>query len=150
MRESDMPESGHDQHAAFEADFSDYYERTLGEPRARELEAHLSGCQRCQDEYSRFRQAVDAVSGLHRLSAPKHFDEQVAETIHRRSAGRFFGRRAFGDRIPFEILAVLCLAIVLAVFLLVRLSSTGSVHEPLDRHPPAPDGEGVKTVVPVP
>jgi anti-sigma factor RsiW len=107
-------------HEAFEADFSDFYDKRLPEARAREIEEHLAGCARCKAEYERFRGAVGALSGLGRIAAPRDFDDHVAETIHRRSAGKFFGRRAFGDRVPFELLAVLALAVVAAVYWLVR------------------------------
>jgi hypothetical protein len=112
-----------DSHAAFKADFSDYYEKTLSEARARAVEAHLSSCGRCRSEYDRFRGTLGALSGLNRIAAPPNFDDQVAQTINRRSAGRFFGRRAFGDRVPFELLAVVALAIVIALYLFVRARS---------------------------
>jgi anti-sigma factor RsiW len=107
-------------HAAFEQDFSDYYDKALAPPRAAEVEAHLAGCDRCKEEYERFLDTMRSISGLHKMAAPQHFEKQVEETIHRRSAGRFFGRRAFGDRVPFELLAVLGLALGVAVWVLVR------------------------------
>src|SRR5262245_31951701 len=94
------------EHDAFEADFSDHYEKTLPKDRAAALEAHLAGCLRCRTEYERFRETMGALSGLHKVAAPARFEDKVAETIHRRSAGRFFGRRAFGDRVPYELLGV--------------------------------------------
>ena len=107
-------------HAAFEQDFSDLYDKALPEARAREVETHLASCERCRAEYDKFRGALGTLSGLHRMSAPQHFDEQVAQTIHRRSAGRFFGRKAFGDRVPYEILGLLALALLAALILLWR------------------------------
>src|SRR5687767_777310 len=108
------------EHAAYEQDFSDYYDKALPPPRAAEIEAHLAGCDRCKEEYERFLDTMRSISGLHKMSAPQHFEKQVEETIHRRSAGRFFGRRAFGDRVPFELLALVGLALGVAVWLLVR------------------------------
>lgn len=139
------------EHDAFEADFSEYHDRTLPAARARQVEAHLAGCERCRAEYTRFCEAVTAISGLHRADAPRDFDDKVAETIHRRSAGRFFGRKAFGDRVPFELIAIVTLALVLAVVLLMRWSLTGVVHEPLQKEarPPAV-APGARDVVPRP
>lgn len=108
------------EHASFEADFSDFYEKTLPEARAGQVEAHLAACARCRGEYEVFQTTLGAVSGLGRMAAPKHFDDQVAETIHRRSDGRFFGRRAFGERVPFELLAIVALLAVLAAFWVLR------------------------------
>jgi anti-sigma factor RsiW len=110
-----MPEA-ESSHTAFETDFSEYYDGSLPEARQREIDAHLAGCERCRSEYERFRGAVGAVSGLGRLRAPRDFDGRVAATIHRRSAGRFFGRRAFGDRIPFEIVAAVALLALVAIY----------------------------------
>lgn len=126
-----------DEHAAFEADFSDHYEKALPDARARALEQHLETCPRCRAEYQRFRETVEMLSGLHKVSAPERFEKQVEDTIHRRSAGRFFGRKAFGDRVPFEILAIVGLVLVVALFLLLRWSATGSVHDPLVPRSPA-------------
>ncbi len=109
-----------DLHTAFEAEFSEHYERSLPEARARELEAHLAGCARCRAEYERFQSTMGALSGLGRVAAPPDFDDQVAATIHRRSAGRFFGRRAFGDRVPFELIALVALVAVVVAYFLIR------------------------------
>ena len=53
-------------------------------------------------------------------------EAQLEQTIHRRSAGRFFGRKAFGDRVPFELIAVVALAAMLGLYFLMRSSDTGS------------------------
>jgi anti-sigma factor RsiW len=107
-------------HEAYEADFSDYYDKSLPAERARAVEAHLAGCAQCKKEYERFRGTVGALSGLNRVPAPPDFDDHVAETIHRRSAGKFFGRRAFGDRVPFELLAILALVAVATLYWFIR------------------------------
>lgn len=124
-------------HSAYEADFSDLYERALPPARARELEDHLASCERCRAEYDKLKETIGALSGLHKMAAPQHFDAQVAQTINRRSAGRFFGRKAFGDRVPFEALAILALVVAVAVYLMFRFSTTGAVHEPLEKAPRA-------------
>lgn len=148
---SGPPENEHETHEAIQADFSDYYDRTLPPTRAQEVEAHLSACERCRAEYARFSEAVGALSGLHKMSAPQHFEEQVAQTIHRRSAGKFFGRRAFGDRIPYEAIAILAIVLAVALALLIRFSATGTVHEVLRRGPEAPaPAPGAREVAPRP
>jgi hypothetical protein len=72
--------------------------------------------------------------------APATFASDVTETIHRRSAGRFFGRRTFGDRVPFGVVLVLGLVIALAVAAILWSSSTGSLkvrRDPGETAPPA-------------
>ena len=138
-------------HASFEKDFSDLHDGALAVERAREVESHIAGCQRCREEYERLEKALGALSGLHRLAAPPDFSSGVADTIHRRSAGRFFGRKAFGDRVPFELLAVIGLVLAIGLILLLRCSSTGSVHEPLRTEPRSKQvAPGARDVLPRP
>lgn len=80
------------------------------------------------------------LSGLRKAHAPSNFTEGVAETIHKRSAGRFFGRRTFGDRVPFSVLLVVALAGLLVLALILRSSSTGSLKVDRDREHAAPQG----------
>lgn len=89
------------------------------------------------------------LSGLHRMPAPTSFGKEVTETIRRRSAGRFFGRKAFGDRVPFELLAIVALTIALLAWLLVRASDTGSLR--YQGTPETPEfAPGAEEVVPRP
>lgn len=124
--------AGGGEHDEALARLSDYYEGLLGRDEAAEVRAHLQECAACQAAYRELEQTVGALSSLGRRAAPAHFEEGVQSTLHRRSAGRFFGRRAFGDRIPLEILAVLALLLGLAVYGLLRASETGSLAPPED------------------
>jgi anti-sigma factor RsiW len=82
------------------------------------------------------------LSGLRKAHAPPDFAKDVAETIHQRSAGRFFGRRTFGDRVPFGALLVVALGVLAVVGYLMWSSSTGSLK--VDRTPaPQPQGSAV-------
>ncbi len=146
-----MPDgTGTDDHEAFEEDFSEYLEKTLPAERARAVHAHLQACDRCRAEYDRFRDTVGMISGLDRVPAPARFEREVEATIHRRSAGRFFGRRAFGDRVPFEVLAAIGLVIVVAVVLLLRWSSTGTVHDTFSPTPTAEPRPDIRKALPTP
>lgn len=78
----------------------------------------------------------DLLSGLHKMTAPQDFSADVEETIRRRSEGRFFGRRAFGDRVPFELMAMIALILGVIVFLLIRGSDTGSLQYKKDLSAP--------------
>jgi len=134
----------------FEAEFSDYYDGTLPAERKTALEAHLAADAGCRDEYERFREAMSALSGLKRSQAPRELSERVAETIHRRSAGRFFGRKAFGDRVPYELLAGIGLILLVALYLTLRWSATGTVHDTWRRHEAQPIPEEARQAVPQP
>ena len=89
------------------------------------------------------------VSQLVRVSAPTSFKHDVEETIRQRSGGRFFGRKAFGQRVPYEILAIIVLLIGLAAYYVLRSSTTGSLRYEENNSAPhmAP---GAKDAVPQP
>jgi hypothetical protein len=95
------------------------------------------------------RDQLSQLSGLNRMPAPPDFTKGLEKTIERRSAGRFFGRKAFGDRVPFEWLAVVALVLGLVIFGLIRYSSTGSLK--VDQDPGAPTMHPeARDVVPTP
>jgi anti-sigma factor RsiW len=136
-------------HPDIEAELSDLIENTLPPERQREIEAHLAGCEACRLAYEELRDTVSALSGLHRMGAPQHFERGVEETIRRRSQGRFFGRKTFGDRVPLELIAVIVLVLGLVAFFLLWSSHTGSLR--YDRPPPEPRiAPGAKDVLPQP
>jgi anti-sigma factor RsiW len=73
------------------------------------------------------------LSGLRKAHPAPEFAHDVTSKIHQRSAGRFFGRRTFGDRVPFGVLLVVALAGLLAIGYILWSSSTGSLKVDRDR-----------------
>lgn len=116
-----------DVHQTIEDEFSDYRDGLLDDTARKKVEEHLDDCERCRLAYDEFEQTVSALSDLHKMSAPQNFSSEVTDTIRRRSQGRFFGRKAFGDRIPFEWLAIAALILGLVVYLVIRSSDTGTL-----------------------
>ncbi len=116
-----------DEHELIEAEFSDYRDGILQPAERKAVDDHLAGCEQCRLAYDEFEQAVSALSDLHKMPAPQNFGVEVEDTIRRRSQGRFFGRKAFGDRIPFEWLAIAALILGLVVYLVIRSSDTGTL-----------------------
>jgi anti-sigma factor RsiW len=136
-------------HPEIEAELSELIEKTLPAARQREIEEHLAGCEPCRMAHEELRDAMTALSGLHRMGAPQHFEREVEETIRRRSRGRFFGRKTFGDRVPLELIAVIVLAAGLGIFYLIWSSQTGSLRyeKPAQEPQIAP---GARDVLPQP
>ena len=108
-----------DPHQAIRDRFADYADGALDSGQEQELEEHLSSCSECESAFEEFQREDVGISGLHRMSAPMDFEAGVKDTIRRRSKGRFFGRRAFGDRVPFELLAVLAILLAIATLILL-------------------------------
>lgn len=109
-----------------EAQFSDYLDGAVTSEQKRAFEAKLAESDEARKAFEEFKQTIEAVSGLHKMAAPQAFESEVEQTIHRRSAGKFFGRKAFGDRVPFELIAVVALVAMLVLYFLMRSSDTGS------------------------
>src|SRR5262245_57922862 len=106
---------------------SDYLDGALPPERRAEVAGQVASdpeWRRAHDELSATREAL---SGLQKTRAPMSFDQGVTGTIHRRSAGRFFGRRTLGDRVPFGVLLAIALAILIPLAYVMWASTTGSL-----------------------
>lgn len=67
---------------------------------------------------------------------PESFVEDVTATIHKRSGGRFFGRRTLGDRVPFGVLLIVAFIALGVIAYLMWSSPTGSLK--VQKQPEAP------------
>jgi len=100
--------------------FSAYCDQQLGAVERAALDEHLKTCLVCRRELQRFQQTVESVGRLHPMSAPPDFVAGVRDRIHKRSHGRFF-RPGQRGRMPFEVVSLVTLGVVLAVYLVVQL-----------------------------
>jgi anti-sigma factor RsiW len=144
MAADDPPPSDSDApsiHDDIQALLADHLDGSLPAAEAGRVTAHLAECEVCRGELEEARRVRAALSGLHKLGAPDAFRDHVTETIHRRSAGRFFARRTLGDRVPFGVLLIAALVVLLGIAATLWSSSTGSLR--VDRPPEAaPVGDG--------
>jgi anti-sigma factor RsiW len=127
------------------ATLSDYLDGALPESRRAEVQAKIASDAEWKRTYEEIRETRDTMSGLLKARAPAKFDEDVTATIHKRSAGRFFGKRTFGDRVPLVPLLVVGIVALLAIGWYLWSSPTGSLKS--HRHV-EPQGSGV--IVPKP
>ena len=128
------------------AEVSDYLDGALAADRRAAVEAKLASDPDWQRAHKELLETRDALSGLQRARAPMSFDQDVTSTIHKRSAGRFFGRRTFGDRVPFGVLLVIALAILIPIAYVMWASPTGSLRRGPDPGSGAPPGSGQQLV----
>ena len=126
--------------------FSDYYEDSLDASARAKFDARIAEDASFAQAYKEFVHTMEMLSGMHKVSAPMHFDKKVEDTIHRRSGGRFFGRRAFGQRIPYEVLAIVVMLLAGAIYWMGRTSATGG-HR-LNKDKPPAQMETERDVVP--
>ena len=123
-----------------EAMLSDYVEGTLSLAERRELEARLAEDAALREQLEETREAHRALRSLNKTPAPEELARNVEEIIHRRSAGRFFGRRAFGDRVPFGVLLIVALIAFSIIGYFLWSSSTGSLKVDPEGKPRPPAG----------
>jgi anti-sigma factor RsiW len=108
--------------------FDRYYDGDLPDDERQAMDGHLASCAECREEYQRLVQALSLLSGMRRAHAPKDFVDGVQGRIRKRSRGRFFGRRPdLTSRLPYEVLSVVMLIAILAIFLYVFLGKGGGV-----------------------
>ena len=123
------------------ATLSDYLDGALPPERRAEVAIKLEADPEWQRIHGELRDTRDALSGLHKARAPATFTEDVTGTIHKRSAGRFFARRTFGDRVPFGALLVIAVIGLLVIGYILWSSETGSLK--VDRRGDEPQGSQV-------
>jgi anti-sigma factor RsiW len=128
------------------ATLSDYLDGVLPKDKQREVEAKLEADPAWKRTHDELRETRDALSGLMKARAPVKFDEDVTATIHKRSAGRFFAKRTFGDRIPLGVLLVIGVIAIVIIGAILWSSPTGS----LVRDKPHQEPQGSGALVPKP
>jgi anti-sigma factor RsiW len=119
---------------------SDYLDGLLPEAERAQVAAKIAADPAWRQTHDELTETRNALSGLQKARAPSTFAQDVTETIHKRSAGRFFARRTLGDRVPFGVLLVVALLALGVIGAILWSSETGSlkVHGPAA--PGAPTG----------
>lgn len=122
------------------ATLSDYLDGLLPADRQQDVEQKLKSDPDWKRTHDELRETRDALSGLQKARAPVKFDEDVTSTIHKRSAGRFFAKRTFGDRIPLGVLLIIGVIAIVIIGAILWSSPTGSLTT--DKPDPEPRGSG--------
>ncbi len=128
------------------AQVSDYFDNVLPAGARADVEAKIAAdplWKRAHEEVSALHKDI---SGLQKARAQPTFDRDVTDLIHKRSAGAFFARRTFGDRVPFGVLLVIALIALGAIAFVMASSSTGSLKR--DDAPALGSGSGRPSIAP--
>lgn len=118
---------------------SDYLDGALTGEAKTDVEAKIASdptWKAAHAEMVESRDATATLSGLQKARAPVNLAEDVTATIHKRSAGRFFGKRTLGDRVPFLAILVVAILGLAAIGYVMYSSQTGSLK--VDKSPPPP------------
>ncbi len=106
---------------------SDYLDGALTGDAKNDVEQKIASDPAWKAAHAEMVETREALSGLQKARAPVTFAEDVTATIHKRSAGRFFGRRTFGDRVPFTALLVIAILGLAVIGYIMYSSQTGSL-----------------------
>ena len=117
---------------------SDFLDGTLKGPEREVVENKITADPEYKRVHDEMIETRKALSGMQKARLPPSFAQDVTSTIHKRSAGRFFGRRTFGDRVPFSALLVIAVLGLCAIAYFLWASETGSLKPNPDRAPSGP------------
>lgn len=110
---------------------SDYLDNVLPPERRADVEAKIANDDAWKSAHAEMVDARSVVmagtSTLQKARAPVSFVDDVTGTIAKRSAGRFFGRRTFGDRVPFVAILIVALIGLGIIAYIMWSSPTGSL-----------------------
>ncbi len=116
------------------ATLSDYLDGTLPADERAAVDNKLATDELWKRAHTELMGTRGALSTLKKARAPATFDQDVTATIHKRSAGRFFAQKTFGDRVPFGAVLVVALLALAAIGIVLWSSQTGSLHGNKDAH----------------
>ena len=118
---------------------SDYLDNVLPPDQKADVEAKIANDAVWKSAHAEMvdaRQAIgETLSGLQKARPDVKFTDDVTGTIAKRSAGRFFGRRTFGDRVPFVAILVVALLGLGIIGYIMWSSPTGSLKVDKERAP---------------
>ena len=106
---------------------SDYLDGALPADKKKDVEDKIANDAQWKTTHDEMVEARNALSGLRKARAPETFSQDVTNTIHKRSAGRFFGRKTLGDRVPFGALLIVALLGLGVIAYIMWSSQTGSL-----------------------
>ena len=144
---SSSPIASTEDEDAIIAALADYHEGAGSAERRAEIEAKLASDPAWQAIDAELRAELPPLAKLGKVAAPPELASAVTETIHRRSAGRFFGKRTLGDRLPTGLLLAIAAILLGAMTAVWCRSTTGSLSSPRGTQAPRP---AVAPLAPVP
>lgn len=122
-----MSEAEDDIDDAIVAKVSDYLDGLLSGAERDEVAKKIETDPAWKQTHDDMRETRNHLSGLQKAHAPASFTNDVTDTIHKRSQGRFFGRKTLGDRVPFNAILIVAIIALAAVGYLMWASQTGSL-----------------------
>jgi anti-sigma factor RsiW len=130
------------------AKVSDYLDGTLAPDERADVGKKIAADAEWKRVHDELVDTRNKLSGMQKERASPKFASEVTDTIHKRSAGRFFARRTLGDRVPFGALLVVAVLVLAVVGYVMWSSQTGSLQ--VDRSHGGEASSGSGSLVPKP
>jgi anti-sigma factor RsiW len=127
------------------AAISDFLDGALTGPKRDEIAAKIESDPAWKQTHDEMVETRNFMSGMQKARPSPTFAADVTETIHKRSAGRFFARRTLGDRVPFGVIVVFAVLGLIVIAYLMWASETGSLKPQPDH---TPQDHGSEKLVP--
>lgn len=109
------------------AKVSDFLDGLLKGAERDEVAAKIENDATWKRTHEELVEARKYLSGLRKAKAPETFTQDFEQNIKTMSAGRFFGRRTLGDRVPFGVLVIVALIALAVIGYFMWSSQTGSL-----------------------
>jgi anti-sigma factor RsiW len=132
-----------DQDDEIVARISDYLEGALSGTDKEDVAKRIASDDAWKRTHDELVETRKALSGMQKARAPSSFAQEVTSTIHKRSAGRFFGRRTLGDKFPFGALVVIAVLGLMVVAYFLWASQTGSLGQRTEPKTHAGSGDAI-------
>ena len=105
------------EHSDIEQTFDEYIDQTMTEDERSRFEKRLEEDSSLKQKFVLFQKSRNALFELGLSNDSNQLKDKVANSIHKKSGGRFFGKKTLGDKVPVGWIVALIL-FVLVVFAL--------------------------------
>jgi hypothetical protein len=105
-----------------EQTFDEYIDDMMSDDVRTQFEKQLKEDPSLRQKFEVFQKSRHALFELGHKNDANRLKDRVAQTIHAKSGGRFFGKKTLGDKIPVGWI----IAVILVVLVLIALTSTHS------------------------
>lgn len=100
---------------------SEYLEGELDEEKASQVADHLSSCEECRAEHDALKKTINVISSLTSVKAPDDFAQKVQKRLRRRVRHRWDRQSPLEQKIPYETICLIMLAILAALYIILYL-----------------------------